>query len=507
VLTARHCNVLPTDQVRVGSTTRNAGGQLIGVAEVRNHPLSSPGTDDEMPRYDVTMVRLDTPESHAAAQPLTRVTTGAAGNGLWEAGDLLTVTGWGTTETGSTSNTLRQAQVPRISDAECAADYGAYFDSTDMVCAGYAAGGIDTCQGDSGGPLIAPVESFPSKSDPSDWRLVGVTSWGFGCAEPDQPGVYARLGNTVLGDWTSVEPLVPDTPRLAGGSRVGETVTCDNGNWGTSGYFTYRFFRDGDTPIATTTSGSYLLTASDVGHRVSCRVRGQNVVSDHTSGESNRTDAVAPRPVPASTAAPVLAGEPVVGRELRCDPGAWSEATTVTPSFRRIAADGSSRGLASGSRSYVTVPEDAGARIVCVEVATNGAGSAEAASNAIGPVTAPPPVAAPQPQVVPPPPPDLVRPRAVLDRPARCRLRRCTVVVRVDDAAPSAGILGVQARLRRGTGSRARQVALRAVRLGPALFRVRTGPLTRGAATLRLSAIDNAGNAQSVATVVRLRVR
>jgi trypsin len=52
-----------------------------------------------------------------------------------------------------------------------------------MFCAGLAAGGKDSCQGDSGGPIID-----------SSKTLVGVVSWGAGCAQPGKPGVYSSIG-------------------------------------------------------------------------------------------------------------------------------------------------------------------------------------------------------------------------------------------------------------------------------------------------------------------------
>ena len=45
---------------------------------------------------------------------------------------------------------------------------------------------LDTCQGDSGGPLMMFTSS-------RQWVLVGLTSFGEGCAKPQFSGVYTRV--------------------------------------------------------------------------------------------------------------------------------------------------------------------------------------------------------------------------------------------------------------------------------------------------------------------------
>ena len=45
---------------------------------------------------------------------------------------------------------------------------------------------IDTCQGDSGGPLMMFTTS-------NQWVMVGLTSFGVGCARPAYAGVYTRV--------------------------------------------------------------------------------------------------------------------------------------------------------------------------------------------------------------------------------------------------------------------------------------------------------------------------
>ena len=61
-----------------------------------------------------------------------------------------------------------------------------------MVCAGFTEGGKDSCQGDSGGPLVVP-RNFSDDSA----IIYGVVSFGYGCAQPDAPGVYSRVANYV----------------------------------------------------------------------------------------------------------------------------------------------------------------------------------------------------------------------------------------------------------------------------------------------------------------------
>ncbi|KAL3776250.1 hypothetical protein HJC23_005274 [Cyclotella cryptica] len=59
--------------------------------------------------------------------------------------------------------------------------------SESMMCASFK--NRDSCQGDSGGPLIVEGED-----DTSD-LLVGLVSWGVGCANNIWPGVYARVSS------------------------------------------------------------------------------------------------------------------------------------------------------------------------------------------------------------------------------------------------------------------------------------------------------------------------
>lgn len=156
---------------------------------------------------DVAMLTLS---QSAPFQP-TRVVKANEKN-LWALGVIARIIGWGTTSSGGpTSDVLLKADAPIDSDQVCSNSYGQDFDPQTMVCAGN--GSTDTCQGDSGGPLLVPDLTAPAQGD---FALAGVTSWGNGCADPDFPGVYARVGDELLNSWV--------LSRIGSGGGGGDTT-------------------------------------------------------------------------------------------------------------------------------------------------------------------------------------------------------------------------------------------------------------------------------------------
>jgi len=78
-------------------------------------------------------------------------------------------------ENGPSPNILKHVELKYVMPSECNDNY--FGMTTDnMICAKDP--GQDSCQGDSGGPLY----------DKDNDVLIGVVSWGFGCAHPDFPG-------------------------------------------------------------------------------------------------------------------------------------------------------------------------------------------------------------------------------------------------------------------------------------------------------------------------------
>ncbi|SES09769.1 Trypsin [Streptomyces sp. yr375] len=177
VVTAAHCMVDETASgVRViGGRTSLSGtnGTVARVSKIWVNPDYTTATKGD----DLAVLTLSTSMPYTTASYVSSSQTS-----VYAAGTTARILGWGaTSESGSSSNQLRTATVPIVSDASCKSSYGSDFVQTDMVCAGFTSGGTDTCQGDSGGPLLI------------GGVLAGITSWGEGCAQAGFPGVYTRL--------------------------------------------------------------------------------------------------------------------------------------------------------------------------------------------------------------------------------------------------------------------------------------------------------------------------
>jgi trypsin len=175
VLSAGHCGSYLGQNVNIGSTR-------VAVVQSRRHPSFNSNTMEN----DFYLHQLRSPVTTSGA----RVTLNSD-RALPTAGQPLTVLGLGlTSDGGRPASSLRDVVVPAVSDANCQAVYGtSVFKSNVMFCAGE--GGKDSCQGDSGGPIVI--------RNGLDHVLTGVVSFGYGCADPNYPGIYARVSSAI--DW------------------------------------------------------------------------------------------------------------------------------------------------------------------------------------------------------------------------------------------------------------------------------------------------------------------
>uniref|UniRef100_A0A8C3JYB3 Peptidase S1 domain-containing protein n=1 Tax=Calidris pygmaea TaxID=425635 RepID=A0A8C3JYB3_9CHAR len=169
--------------VFAGVTTRESMKQEAGVSvkKIIYHPLYNDSSLD----YDIAVMKLQVPLNFSDA--IRAVCLPPSHQDLFQ-GTQCWVSGWGYTrpDQAQVAETLNEAPVPLIGTKRCNSScvYGGELTAR-MLCAGYLPGEIDACQGDSGGPLVC--------QDGFAWRLVGIVSWGQGCAEPNHPGVYTNV--------------------------------------------------------------------------------------------------------------------------------------------------------------------------------------------------------------------------------------------------------------------------------------------------------------------------
>lgn len=186
VLTAAHCvrgGTVKKVVIGLHDRTNSVNAEVITPKRIIAHPAYNSSTMEN----DFALIELSQDSSYApvALNP-AEIEIPAEGSEI-----MTTVAGWGATREGSYGlpKTLQKVDVPLVSAATCNGSYKNQIKDS-MICAGYASGGKDSCQGDSGGPLVAQDEN-------NQTYLVGVVSWGQGCARAKYYGVYAKVSNAI----------------------------------------------------------------------------------------------------------------------------------------------------------------------------------------------------------------------------------------------------------------------------------------------------------------------
>ena len=181
VLTAAHClvpaagGVIGKDAYVGGSRPDRDDAQAIPISGLRVHPgyRESTASIDN----DFMLLKLASPSS----APTIPFNTNPS---LPRDNSAVKVIGFGHTQfNGKSSVELREVDVAVVNMGTCDRNYGGALNAQAHLCA--ASAGKDACQNDSGGPLL------------QNGMVVGVVSFGQGCATPNYPGVYSRTSGAV----------------------------------------------------------------------------------------------------------------------------------------------------------------------------------------------------------------------------------------------------------------------------------------------------------------------
>ncbi|CAM9104221.1 unnamed protein product, partial [Lampetra planeri] len=185
VLTAAHCFPSTSTSglvVYLGRETQqgvNSNEESRLVSQVIRHE----DYDSETIDNDIALLQLSSAvEFTSYIRPVCLPTQGS----VFDAGTSCWITGWGNIGSGvplAFPQQLQEVNIPVVSNSQCSASYSGI--TSNMICAGLTEGGKDSCQGDSGGPMVTKNGTV--------WIQTGVVSFGRGCAEPNTPGVYARV--------------------------------------------------------------------------------------------------------------------------------------------------------------------------------------------------------------------------------------------------------------------------------------------------------------------------
>lgn len=189
VITAAHCvyNVLKPSDIQVGfyQPNRLTKKYTFNVTKIQIHPGWNPETEEN----DIALLTIaGTPPS---VVPVLAIPDKILGAKFIIPGTKTKLIGYGaTTQGGNPSLLLQCGCTPIISKNNPRVEYSQdRINYPGMILAGKSfqtpATNVDACQGDSGGPLLYV--------DNGTTFLVGLVSWGDGCALYGYPGVYTNV--------------------------------------------------------------------------------------------------------------------------------------------------------------------------------------------------------------------------------------------------------------------------------------------------------------------------
>ncbi|XP_011692390.1 PREDICTED: trypsin-3 [Wasmannia auropunctata] len=140
---------------------------------------------------DIAVLRL------SSAAPITtapNINTACLPNSAVPAGTRCWVSGWGKQAFvgGTNPSILKEVDVPVLSQPDCQAALrrtrlgGGFVLDNSFMCAG-GEPGKDACTDDGGSPMVC--------SNNGPYQVVGLVTWGIGCAGAGVPGVYTNVFN------------------------------------------------------------------------------------------------------------------------------------------------------------------------------------------------------------------------------------------------------------------------------------------------------------------------
>jgi len=222
VVTAAHCitrtpgDFLAMRRIRLG--TQNIGPEGRGAVFRIDRAAIHARYSKTLETSDIALLHIvpdgtPDPMAVARAKPIRVIGSKRGDRPLGDLQDVI-VTGWGLTKQADgtpgqraadgsvnrSSPRLQQVSLTTLPTERCEAiaDYKGKLDAT-SICAGSVEGAKDSCQGDSGGPM--------TRAQGSEMVLVGLVSWGVGCALLQTPGIYTRVG--ALTSWIAKAKKVP----------------------------------------------------------------------------------------------------------------------------------------------------------------------------------------------------------------------------------------------------------------------------------------------------------